>query len=131
MFNTSFSKKNTIKNKKIFFYFAGSDPVQCIFGFEPDTVRPEQWRMSPLFTWIVEHGSTVYGFSPHKKQQRAASCKLVAQPQLMVGPTSKKLLLLQYKTTIFVAPGEPHPQPQYQTAPKSLKNKLYLHNLIY
>jgi hypothetical protein len=65
----------------------------------------------------VEHGSTVYGFSPHKKQQRAASCKLVAQPQLMVGPTSKKLLLLQYKTTIFVAAGEPHPQPQYQTIP--------------
>jgi hypothetical protein len=79
----------------------------------------------------VEHGSTVYGFSPHKKQQRAASCKLVAQPQLMVGPTSKKLLLLQYKTTIFVAAGEPHTQPQYQTAPKSLKNKLYLHNLAY
>jgi len=62
---------------------------------------------------------------------RAASCKLVAQPQLMVGPTSKKLLLLQYKTTIFVAAGEPHPQSQYQTTPKSLKNKLYLHNLAY
>jgi len=57
----------------------------------------------------VEHGSTVHGFSSHKKQQRAASCKPVAQPQLMVGPMSKKLFLLQYQTTIFVAAGESHP----------------------
>jgi hypothetical protein len=77
----------------------------------------EQWRHDPLFMGFL--------------RTRAASYKPVAQPQLMVGPTNKKLLLLRYQTTVFVAAGKPHPQPQYQTTPKSLKNKLYLHNLAY
>jgi len=77
----------------------------------------EQWRHAPLFMGFL--------------RTRAASYKPVAQPQLMVGPINKKLLLLRYQTTVFVAAGEPHLQPQYQMTPKSLKNKLYLHNLIY
>jgi hypothetical protein len=32
-----------------------------------------------------------------KKQQIAASCKLVAMPQLTVGPTSRNLLLEHYQ----------------------------------
>jgi len=71
----------------------------------------------------VEHGYTVHVISPYKKQQRAASCDFVkhaAQPQFMVSPTSEKLCFLQYQTTIFVVAGEPHTQPQYQTAPKSI-----------
>jgi hypothetical protein len=42
----------------------------------------------------VEHGYNVHVISPHKKQQRAASCdfgKPVAQPRFMVDPISKKL----------------------------------------
>jgi len=68
----------------------------------------------------VEHDYNVHVISPHKKQQRAASCdfgKPVAQPRFMVDPISKKLFFLQYQTTIFVVVGEPHLQPQYQTAP--------------
>jgi len=69
----------------------------------------------------VEHDYNVHVISPHKKQQRAASCdfgKPVAHPRYMVDPTSKKLFFfLQYQTTIFVVAGEPHLQPQYQTAP--------------
>jgi hypothetical protein len=80
MFNTSFSNKTQLKIKIYFFYSAGSDPVQCIFSFEPDPVQQEQWRMSTLFMGFL--------------RTRAASCKHVAQPQLMMGPTNKKLFLL-------------------------------------
>jgi len=61
----------------------------------------------------VEHDYTIHVISPHK-----ASCdfgKPATQSQFMVGPTSKKLCFLQYQTIIFVAAGEPHLQPQYQT----------------
>jgi hypothetical protein len=66
----------------------------------------------------VEHDYTIHVISPHKKQQRDASCdfgKPATQLQFMVSPTSKKLCFLQYQTIIFVAAGEPHSQPQYQT----------------
>ena len=36
MFNTSFSNKTQLKKKIFLFYFFGSNPVQCIFSFEPD-----------------------------------------------------------------------------------------------
>jgi hypothetical protein len=42
----------------------------------------------------MEYSYTVHVISPHKKQQRDASCdfgKHAAQPQFMVNPTSKKL----------------------------------------
>jgi len=68
----------------------------------------------------VEHGSTVHKFTQHKKQQGAASCKPVAVPQLVVGPTNQKMLFLLYQTIIVVAAGEPHPQPQYQTASRGV-----------
>jgi len=42
--------------------------------------------------------------------------KPATQPQFMVGPTKIKLRFLLNKTTISVDAGQPHPQPQYQTA---------------
>jgi hypothetical protein len=71
--------------------------------------------MSPLFT---EQWSMVQCSCDSSAQEAAKSCSLkpAAQPQLMVGPTSKKLCFLLNQTTLYVAAGEPHPQPQYQMA---------------
>jgi hypothetical protein len=91
MFNTSFLNKTQLKIKNIFFYyFTGSDPVQCIFSFELDPVQParEQWRHAPLFTEQCSHDpreqwsmATLFSdFSACKKQQNTASGKLAAQP---------------------------------------------------
>jgi len=66
--------------------------------------------MSPLFTEQWRMVQCSYDFSV---QEAAKSCFLnpAAQPQFMVGPTSKKLCFLLNQTTIYVATGEPHPQP--------------------
>jgi hypothetical protein len=52
--------------------------------------------------------------------------KPTAQPQFMVGPTSKKLRFLLNQTTIYVVVGEPHPQPQYQITTIYIWLKLWL-----
>jgi len=69
--------------------------------------------MSPLFT---EQWRMVQCSCDFSVQEAAKSCflKPAAQPRFMVGPTSKKLCFLLNQTTIYVATGEPHPQPQYQ-----------------
>ena len=93
----------------------------------------EKWSHATLFMevnlWTMEHGSTVHKFTQHKKQQGAASCKPVAVPQLVVGPTNQKMFFLLYQTIIVVAVGEPHPQPQYQRAPSWLG--IEIHNLFW
>jgi hypothetical protein len=80
MFNISFLNKNTIKNKKYFFILLSRTWFNAFLVLN---------RTNLVRT--VESCSTVHGFSHHKKQQRAASCKPVVVPQLMVGPTSAKL----------------------------------------
>jgi hypothetical protein len=58
-----------------------------------------------------------------RSSKELLSCALgkpVAQPQFMVGSTKIKLHFLLNQTTISVVAGEPHPQPQYQTATNSL-----------
>jgi len=64
----------------------------------------------------VEHAPLFISLLSTRSNTYAASCKLVAVPQLVVGPTNKNVFFLLYQTIIVVAAGEPHPQPQYQTA---------------
>ena len=109
MFNTSFSNKTQLKIKNNFFYFTGSDPVQCIFSFWPDPVWPEQWSMTTLFMWFLRAISS-------KELLSCAFGKPAIHSQFMVGSTKIKLCFLLNQTTISVAAGELHPQPQYQTA---------------
>ena len=126
MFNTNFSNKTQLKI--IFFNFVGSNPVQCIAlnrTGPTGTVEP----CSTVHGSKLMNGSTVHKFTQHKKQQGAASCKPVAVPQLVVGPTNQKMLFLLYQTIIVVAAGEPHPQPQYQRAPSWLG--IEIHNLFW
>jgi len=50
----------------------------------------------------------------------------VVAPQLMMGPTIEKLWWECYQTRKIVVAGEPHPQPQYQTATKISKSSIFL-----
>jgi hypothetical protein len=85
-----------------------------------------------MLHYLVEACSTVHVNSgpwlhcsvipPHKKQQNCAFVNLRHNHNLWWVIPVIKLCFLLNQTTISVATGEPHPQPQYQIATKSRHN---------
>lgn len=55
-------------------------------------------------------------FLPHQKHQNVASTKPAVPSWFLVGPTTIKHFFLLNQTILYMAAGELHPQPHYQTS---------------
>jgi len=110
MFNTSFSNKIQLKIKKIIF---------LIFIF------PGQTRFNAFLaldrTWSGRNSGECLHCSVIPPPTRSTKCcfyKTCGTAAKLVGPTSINHYFFLNQTVIFVAAGEPHPQPHCHMSPK-------------
>jgi hypothetical protein len=82
------------------------------------TVEHVNWKITMYAPLLLNSGAMLLiGKSPRE----AAKCyfsKPVARQRKLMGSTKKNHFFFCYQTLVYVAAGEPHPQPHYQTASK-------------
>jgi hypothetical protein len=110
MLNTSFSNKTQLKN--IFFYFTGSDPVQCIFELWTGAGSAETYLHCSREQW------SMFSVLPHRKQVMAASFFLAFQTQQTVGFMNSNIHFFNYQTGCICVFNKTQTQPLKQILSK-------------
>jgi hypothetical protein len=117
MFNANFLNKIQLKIKKIILLDRTQFNTFLALNRISFTIHRKKW---------MNNGAMLHCSSIFQLQEAAESCFLwlVVAPQLMMGPSIKKLWWECYQKGKIVVAGEPHSQPQYQTATKSTVSSL-------
>jgi hypothetical protein len=83
------------------------------------TVEPcstVNWKITTHAPLLLNNGAMLLIGKLPREAAKCCFSKPVAQQRKLVGPTKKNCFFFCYQTLVYVATGEPHPQPHYQTA---------------